>query len=145
MFAYLPRIAFCFHSNLFLTEAGIDIRLLGVLQIQHSIGGYNARARAIYFAIPKDLNAAPKSVPDKESEGAEWKSLDELERLSNISPPEGLRGTELLDWAKYLERGGSIFPMSVSAKENSFVPGPLNDLEKELLVNGLKGVIKLFG
>lgn len=57
-------------------EAGVDIELKGILQIEHSPSktgrhaGYYVRQRVIYYAEPADpLNCIPKSIPDFESAG----------------------------------------------------------------------------
>lgn len=55
--------------------------------------------RVIFYAEPEDADElTPKSVPDEESEGAAWFTTAELEQLK-LSVP-GLRGTELLEWAR---------------------------------------------
>lgn len=48
-------------------------------------------------------------MPDDESDGAEWMSVERLEELSTLPIPEGLRGDELLEWARYLNNGGCLF------------------------------------
>eukprot|EP01129_Flabellula_baltica_P011175 TRINITY_DN4838_c0_g1_i3.p1 TRINITY_DN4838_c0_g1~~TRINITY_DN4838_c0_g1_i3.p1 ORF type:complete len:200 (+),score=47.87 TRINITY_DN4838_c0_g1_i3:468-1067(+) len=45
-------------------------------------------------------------------------TVQELEEKADIPPPSGLRGRELLDWARYLEAGGAIYPLSVLSGEN---------------------------
>lgn len=83
----------------------------------------------IFYAEPSDLKLVlfccvgvfdlskrrqePKSVADKESESAFWASVEELEAMSKIPPPKGLRGDELLVWARYIQRGGPVYPMGV--------------------------------
>jgi hypothetical protein len=49
-------------------------------------------------------------------------SVDELRAKSRLPPPKGLRGTELLDWAVYIEGGGTIYPLNVFASEHEPVP-----------------------
>jgi len=92
-------------------EAGIDIRLEGVLRIEHSLSKFKGRCRVVFFARPIDPNQPPKSEPDKESEGAAWVTLDDLVKMAQRSP--GLRGPELLDWGRYIESGGIIYPLSI--------------------------------
>jgi ADP-ribose pyrophosphatase YjhB (NUDIX family) len=103
-------------------EAGIDVRLAGVLQFQQSMNEVNARARAIFFARPVDPAQLPKSVADDESESARWCSVRDLERLALKSP--GLRGKELLNWARYLDAGGLVYPMQLLSPENPGAPPP---------------------
>jgi 8-oxo-dGTP pyrophosphatase MutT (NUDIX family) len=95
-------------------EAGVEINIRGVLAVEHTLSSMNeARMRVIFYAEPKNPHAIPKSIPDKESDGAEWKTLSEIEGLSRFSPPQGLRGGELLHWGKYIEGGGLVAPIEV--------------------------------
>ena len=56
--------------------------------------------RVIYYAEPVDENVIPKQKPDKESNGAKWVTLKEFRKFKNI------RGTELVTYGTYLEKGG---------------------------------------
>jgi ADP-ribose pyrophosphatase YjhB (NUDIX family) len=50
-------------------EAGIDVQLEGILQIQYTprpSGG--GRERIVFFATPVNPNQPPKSIPDYESQ-----------------------------------------------------------------------------
>ena len=107
-----------------LEEAGINIDLKGVLRVEHSMDAAHrgARMRVIFYALPSDPNQIPKQVADRESVKAEWLSLPELQDLSTKEPPEGLRGPELLDWAAYIENGGTIYPLEVFTTEHAAVP-----------------------
>lgn len=97
-------------------EAGVDVDIKGVLGVEHTLSDVDqARLRVIFYAEPKDPSAAPKSVPDEESDGAEWKSVEEIAELDAIPPPQGLRGGELLRWARYIQNGGLIAPIFVSS------------------------------
>jgi len=102
-------------------EAGVDVVLKGILRIENSIGIRGGRQRVIYYAEPKDPERAlkPKRIPDMESVGAAWLSLEELREKSTQPPPHGLRGRELLDWATYIENGGTVYPLAVLANENT--------------------------
>jgi ADP-ribose pyrophosphatase YjhB (NUDIX family) len=96
-------------------EAGINVILKGVLAVEHTLMSDRAcRMRVIFYAEPNDPNQTPKTIPDKESNGAAWLTLEEIEAKRNFRPPEGLRGEELLRWGNYLKNGGLIAPMSVS-------------------------------
>jgi hypothetical protein len=39
--------------------------------------------RVVFYAVPTDLNAKPKSVPDEESECAQWVTTGEFQ-LSSV-------------------------------------------------------------
>jgi 8-oxo-dGTP pyrophosphatase MutT (NUDIX family) len=103
-------------------EAGIDVRLEGILRIEHTMTLYRGRCRIVFFARPIDENQPPKSEPDKESEGAAWVTLDELVQLGQSAP--GLRGPELLDWGRYVQGGGAIFPLTLLTREGEMIPPP---------------------
>lgn len=100
-------------------EAGLQVDLVGVLAVEHSISGQSdhARMRVVFLATPRDPEAPPKSVPDHESQGAAWLSRAELAELSKRPPPGGLRGKELLNWAAYIEDGGPVLPLSALQEE----------------------------
>ncbi|KAA8499018.1 Phosphatase NudJ [Porphyridium purpureum] len=87
-------------------EAGVDVRLTGVLRVEYTPFGQCALLRVIFFAEPVDPFVQPKQFADKESECAQW--LSELELLQ--LPP---RGPELLEWIQYLNAGYPIMPLSV--------------------------------
>ena len=100
-----------------LEEAGIDIELKGVLAVEHSlVSDQAARMRVIFYAIPTDPSQSPKSVPDAESNGAAWLTLEELKQKLDHPPPVGLRGEELLRWGTYVASGGLISPISVNER-----------------------------
>ena len=93
-----------------LEEAGINIKITGVLTIQYSSTTY-VRLRAIFYAEPVDENQSPKSIPDYESAGASYISFEELQHVL-------LRGSEPEIWFKYVLQGKPIFPISVFTGEN---------------------------
>lgn len=96
-------------------EAGVDIELKGILRIEHSICGHQtARMRVIFFATSSDNNT--KQISDSESECACWFSIKEIENLAKSKP--GHRGTEIIDWPKYIENGGQIAPLGFLVDEN---------------------------
>ena len=111
-------------------EGGIEVNITGVLAVEHTLGGLeNARMRVVFLAEPRDPTYPPKSVPDSESNGAAWLTLDEIEAKSGVPPPEGLRGRELLHWGKYVEAGGAVGPAGMLQEENE---GPCNALKAQL-------------
>ena len=108
-------------------EAGIHIEIKGILRVEHSMSFRRdgARQRVIFYAEPKHIDKIePKSIPDEESLRAKWLSIKELQELSTKSPPFGLRGHELLDWATYIENGGTIYPTSILTNEHTPIPVP---------------------
>ncbi len=92
-----------------LEEAGLRVRLDGLVRIERSIVDGGARERVIFTATPLDASP-PKSVADEHSLEARWCTMEELERLP-------LRGEEPLELVRYFARGGPIFPLSVLMRE----------------------------
>ena len=114
-------------------EAGMTVTLHGILRIENEMTRRGGRQRVIFYAEPSsnEPEQQPKVVPDEESLGAAWLSVEELEIKKGLSPSDGgLRGTELLDWAKYIEGGGKIYPIDVFATEHAPIPLPLSSREK---------------
>ncbi|MFM7115869.1 MAG: NUDIX domain-containing protein [Planctomycetota bacterium] len=85
-----------------LEEAGIPIRVTGILRIEHSPRTSGARLRVIFLGEPADQTPL-KSVPDDESLGAAWVRLDQLHDFP-------LRGEEVRELFTYVQTGGTIFP-----------------------------------
>jgi 8-oxo-dGTP pyrophosphatase MutT (NUDIX family) len=113
-----------------LEEAGLLVRLTGVLRVEHeplrarfpNAAPNEARMRVIFLAEPADLSdVAPplKTARDDESDGALWMSLDALRAAAAAGK---LRGPELIDWAEYVSAGGAVHPMSVLTSEDAPVP-----------------------
>mmetsp|Transcript_52475 Transcript_52475/g.79629 ORF Transcript_52475/g.79629 Transcript_52475/m.79629 type:complete len:274 (+) Transcript_52475:615-1436(+) len=104
-------------------EAGLSVKITGLLAVERTLQGPEKKARAarmrvIFLASPTDPSALPKSVPDKESNGAAWMTTQELASLAGLPPPKGLRGAELLEWGSHLEQGGTVFPVSMLQEES---------------------------
>ncbi|KAH9259994.1 hypothetical protein BASA81_001766 [Batrachochytrium salamandrivorans] len=100
-------------------EAGIQVDLTGVLQIQYSPSspgrGGAVRLRVVFHAaVAANTSQQPKSVPDYESCGATWATFAEIRALHRRRE---LRGAEPQLWADYLANGGVIHPMSVLGRE----------------------------
>ncbi|KAJ3353574.1 hypothetical protein HDU83_006652 [Entophlyctis luteolus] len=94
-------------------EAGVNIVVKGVIQVQHSPASSTreySRWRAIFYAEPSD-SLPPKCIPDFESAGACWVSVDQLPLLP-------LRGGEPVKWFNYVADGGAIYPLALLGKEN---------------------------
>eukprot|EP00127_Corallochytrium_limacisporum_P002638 Clim_evm74s134 gene=Clim_evmTU74s134 len=95
-------------------EAGIEVRLKGVLRVEHSPGPDFDRMRMIFLGEPVDPECQLKSVADEESLQAKWVDLAELQ---DMHEKRSMRGKELLQWATYLEQGGEVYPMRLLASE----------------------------
>jgi len=88
-------------------EAGVDIKITGVLSVQFNHG--HGRLRTIFYGEPLDEDQKPKSIPDYESAGACYVKANELKDLP-------LRGDEPLIWIPHAIKG-KIYPLDVFAKE----------------------------
>ena|ERR1700760_2986452 len=86
-------------------EAGVDVILEGVLRVQQNPAEGNARMRVIFVARPAG-DQAPKSVPDDESLGAGWFTVEDMEGLP-------LRSDEVVELARAVLDGALIHPMSL--------------------------------
>ncbi len=115
-----------------LEETGVTVALKGILSMEYGVRGNELdgtyfRMRVIFYAEPvstppltskagsllpeSDTDARTdslKCIPDFESMGAVWAGLAELQ-----DPALRLRGKEPLEWASYLDNGGTIYPMSI--------------------------------
>jgi len=115
-------------------EAGIKVALKGILAVEHSLcSPESARMRVIFYAEPEDPAQQPKSVADSESLGAAWMTVEALQAKSRAKPPEGLRGRELLHWARYIESGGPISPIEMLQQEDEGPADALRQLAKTSL------------
>ena len=61
-------------------KAGIKVDLKGVLKVDHSVDGDQARMSVIFCAEPISIDEAHnfKTVPDEESIEARWVTIQEL-------------------------------------------------------------------
>jgi len=103
-------------------EAGVDVEIKGLLRFEYNIKGNFQRLRTVLYAEPLDHDQKPKSVADYESDEAKWVTLKELVEMKTQEP--GWRGPELYNWAKYIEDGGPIYPLSILDGEGAPVPMP---------------------
>ena len=92
-------------------ETGVPIHLDGVLRVEHEPTGTSARVRVIYLATPTD-DAEPKRVPDDESLGAAWLTLDEIRTLK-------LRGADLRALLEMVASGCPVYPLDLIGRELS--------------------------
>jgi 8-oxo-dGTP pyrophosphatase MutT (NUDIX family) len=99
-----------------LEEAGVRIRVTGILRVEHTPMEEGARVRVVFLGEPAD-DTPPKSVPDEESLGAAWVRLD---RLSEYP----LRGEEVREMFEYVAAGGPVYPTSVLMAEGMPFSGP---------------------
>jgi 8-oxo-dGTP pyrophosphatase MutT (NUDIX family) len=88
-----------------LEETGVEVRLTGLLRIEHTpvIGG--ARVRVTFVGEPVG-DTSPKSTPDKESLGAAWVSVAELATYP-------LRHPEVEEILGHVAGGGTVYPLSL--------------------------------
>jgi ADP-ribose pyrophosphatase YjhB (NUDIX family) len=88
-------------------ETGVPVKLDGILRIEHAPESGSARMRVLFIASPLD-DTPPKSVPDEESLGAAWLTLDEVRTRP-------LRGDELADLLQSVVEGRPVYPLTVLA------------------------------
>jgi 8-oxo-dGTP pyrophosphatase MutT (NUDIX family) len=95
-----------------LEEAGIRIRLEGILRVEHTpnLNG-QCRMRVVFLASPIG-SLEPKRVPDQESLGAAWVTLAELASFP-------LRGEEVRVLFEYVAAGATASPMSLLTAEGA--------------------------
>lgn len=93
-----------------LEEAGLPIRLTGVLRVEHAPATSGAgRMRTIFVARPSSTRA-PKSTADEHSLQAAWFTLAEIKALP-------LRGPEAYDWCAAVAAGAPAAPLSLFTAE----------------------------
>lgn len=92
-------------------EAGIDVVLDGVIRMEQNPAPDGNRMRMIFVAKPAN-DAPPKSVPDDESLGAGWFTLEECRQMP-------LRGPDVMESFDYVAGGGRVLPMECLALEGS--------------------------
>lgn len=100
-----------------LEETGVPVRLDGVLRVEHTPSPDGSmRVRILFTAVPID-DRPPRAVPDEESLGAAWVTLDELDRYP-------LRGEDVREVFRYVAEGGRVHPLSAVAFEADRLPWP---------------------
>jgi 8-oxo-dGTP pyrophosphatase MutT (NUDIX family) len=92
-----------------LEEAGIAIRLLGVLRVEYTPAIDFARLRVVFLGEPID-DTPPKSEADHDSLQARWVTLEDLADYE-------LRGAEVRDLLAYVAGGAPVYPLSVLQPE----------------------------
>jgi len=86
-------------------ETGVPIRVDGILRVEHSPRDTNVRMRVLFTGTPLD-DTPPKTVPDEESLGAAWLTLEEIRNKK-------LRGAELRALLESVEEGRQVFPLDL--------------------------------
>eukprot|EP00624_Nannochloropsis_granulata_P003705 evm.model.NODE_28766_length_8251_cov_18.900740.1 len=71
--------------------------------------------RVVFYGSPIHKDAPLKSKSDGESLGAKWMTVKDMKAVK-------LRSREVIEWAEYVEGGGTIFPLSLFAEEGEPVP-----------------------
>ncbi len=99
-----------------LEEAGVAVRVVGVIRIEHSPQADGARVRGIFVAEPVG-DPTPKQAADAESLGAEWVRLDQLHDYPQ-------RGSEVRELFEYVAAGGPIYPVAIIDREGAPLPRP---------------------
>lgn len=95
-----------------LEEAGITVRLLGVLRVEHTPQpGGSVRVRVFFLAEPVD-GSPLKSQPDEHSLEARWFTVRELSTLD-------LRGEEVLECLTAVLQGTPVMPMALLTTEGA--------------------------
>ncbi len=94
-----------------LEETGVPIKLDGILRVEHSPGESHARIRVIFIGSPLD-DTAPRTIPDEESLGAAYLTLDEIRARP-------LRGAELRVLLETVADGCQVFPLHLLGGEMS--------------------------
>jgi 8-oxo-dGTP pyrophosphatase MutT (NUDIX family) len=90
-------------------EAGIPVRVTGVIRVEYSPSPAGSRLRVIFLAEPTD-DTPPKTEPDDESLGAAWVGLDELAKYR-------LRGEEVTELFAFVAAGGTVYPVELLQAE----------------------------
>jgi len=94
-----------------LEEGGIQIRVNGIVRVEHTPSDVYTRVRVIFTGEPLD-DTPPKQVADDESLGAAWVKVKDLGRYP-------LRGTEVKDLLEYVEDGAPIYPVELIQLESA--------------------------
>ncbi|MCB9678265.1 MAG: NUDIX domain-containing protein [Alphaproteobacteria bacterium] len=87
-----------------LEESGVHVELEGILKIQHTPSGRNARLRVIFLARP--VGGAPG--PTEDSLDARWVTRAEIDRLH-------LRGDDVKTWIGRAD--GPVGPLDLLGEE----------------------------
>ncbi len=92
-------------------ESGVPIQLTGILRVEHSPSREGARFRVIFAGFPQD-DTPPRAVPNPDTLGARWVTLDEATQLP-------LRGVEVPDVMRAVLGGAAVYPTRLLLPELS--------------------------
>jgi 8-oxo-dGTP pyrophosphatase MutT (NUDIX family) len=92
-----------------LEEAGVAIRLTGILAIEHTPHRESARVRVVFLAEPLS-EVTPKTTPDEHSLRAMWVSLEEVHGLQ-------LRGEEVRQYLHRANDPSALAPLGILRRE----------------------------
>jgi ADP-ribose pyrophosphatase YjhB (NUDIX family) len=89
-----------------LEETGVPAVVEHVIRVDHTpLSDGTARVRVYLSARPKG-ETAPKRMPDEDSLGAGWFTLEEMGKLP-------LRGPEALRLCRYVAEGGALYSLDI--------------------------------
>jgi 8-oxo-dGTP pyrophosphatase MutT (NUDIX family) len=94
-----------------LEEAGIAVRLEGVVRIEHTPSPSSARIRVIFVGTPTD-ETMPKSIADEESVQAKWLTVEQATALP-------MRGADLLGFLQQVSDGAIVQSLDTLGTELS--------------------------
>jgi len=99
-------------------QAGIDVRLEGILRVEfdYRSAGAGARLKTIFLARPLNDYDPIKTVPDAYSAGSVWVNGASV-TVDNPRIP--LAGSEPAVWFEYMLRLGAVFPLEVLTGEGA--------------------------
>jgi len=108
-----PETAAIHHTKM---QAGIDVRLEGVLRVEfdHRKGYPGSRLKTIYLARALNDFEPLKTIPDKDSLAAVWVDGGSV-TLDNPRIP--LAGSEPAVWFDYVLKLGPVYPLEVFTSE----------------------------
>lgn len=93
-------------------EAGIDVKLEGILQILHYPYPKHSKMSVIFLASPLYPDQELKCVPDYESIRAVWITYEEL--LEDIKKGKKImRSSEAVKWIKKVNNGQTVYPLEL--------------------------------
>jgi len=108
-----PEVAAVHHAKM---QAGIDVRLEGILRIEfdHRQGYPGSRMKAIYLARALNDFDPLKTIPDETSLAAVWVDGSSV-TLDNPRIP--LAGSEAAVWFEYVLKLGPVYPLEMFTSE----------------------------
>ena len=102
-------------------ETGVEVELKGIIQVHHFPDPEKKeqnRLKVAFYGEPVDPESVPKAEENKESLEAKWLTLEEFEASEKI------RGGELIEYGRYVQNGGIIYPLSILNEESTVTTKP---------------------